>query len=128
MKSKSQPKFRSTEEVHSFIKTIEKVYMLDRPITGDTDRREVERMNITMPVGITPLHKDSQVLNFLHHGITRDISCKGIGLVTTDPIRPGVVLLTIEPCRGDAFDVMASVTYCNELGFYFQIGCEFLCS
>jgi hypothetical protein len=102
------------------------LYMLDRPISADNDRREFERMNLTMPVMITTLHENSQASNYLHHGITRDISYKGLGLVTSDPIRPGNVLLTLQPCRGEPFNVMAKVVYCNELGYYFQIGCEFL--
>ena len=118
--------YRSNDEIHSFIKTIETAYMLDRHNTRDSDRREVERMNLTMPVGIIPMHENTQELDYLHHGISRDISCKGIGLVTTDPIRLGVVLLSLEPCRGEVFYVMARITYCNGLGNYFQVGCEFL--
>jgi len=120
--------YRSADEVYSFIKAIEAIYMLDQPIPDDTDRRETERVNLTMPVVITPQHEDYPELNYLHRGITRDISHKGIGLVTTDPIQPGIVLLTMEPCRGEAFAVMARITYCNGIGYYFQVGCEFLSS
>ncbi len=116
-KPQADPNYRSKEEVHSIVKTIEKVYMLDRPISGDSDRREIERRNVTMPVGITPQQKDAQELNYLHHGITRDISNKGIGLITTAPIRPGVVMLTIEPCHGKAFDVIARVIFAMNSDF-----------
>ena len=127
MKSTTQTdSHRLTDNVRSFVNELMTVYMLDRPISYENDRREVERMSLTMPVRITTLHEDSQAANYIHHGITRDISFKGLGLVTSDPIRPGTVLLTMQPCRGEPFDVMARVVYCKELGYYFQVGCEFL--
>ena len=116
----------SKDEISSFIQSVAAVYMLDRPFVGNDDRREVERMNVTMPVLICPLDDEFQKLGYLHRGITRDISRKGIGLVTTSPVRPGHSMLTLEPCHGEVFDVVARITYCNEIGNYFQVGYEFL--
>lgn len=118
----------STQHAESLVSAIEKIYMLDRPITIDGERRQHQRMNVTMPVVITPLDNQLQTLDYKYHAVSRDICRSGIGLVTTNPISPGNVLLTLEPCRGGLQNVIARITYCNEFGYYFQVGCEFVTS
>ena len=126
--STTDPIQRLAEEVSSFVDEIESVYMLDRPRQSGDDRRAVERMNVTMPLVLTPLDDEFRPLSYQHHAITRDLSCKGVGLVTTSPVRPSYVLLTFDPCHGESWSVIGRVAYCKELGYYYQVGCEFLLS
>jgi hypothetical protein len=119
---------RLSKEVNALVDEIEEVYMLDRPRRCDDDRREMERMSVTIPLVVTPLDDRLRPLAYHHQAITRDISRKGVGLVTTSPVRPSFVLLTFEPCRGRSMSVMGRVVYCKEVGYYFQVGCEFLLS
>lgn len=115
----------SPEHIHSFVNEIESTYLLDRPRKIGTERRAVERMAVTMPVGITPLDEQLKPSNYELNAITRDLSSKGVGLVSNSPIAREYVLLTFQPFQGNSFDVVAKVIYCNDLGYYFQIGCEF---
>ena len=71
---------RSVEEIQAFLDEIERVYMLDHPSREGTERRSVKRMNVTMPVEITPLGDASEPSQICHHAITRDISTMGVGL------------------------------------------------
>ena len=116
---------RTAEEVSSFINGVQRVYMLDRPAKREDDRRADERYHLTMPLLITHLDDQLQPLSYQHHAVTRDISVKGVGLVTTSPVRLSHVLLTFTPYHGERLSVIAKVVYCKEIGYYFQMGCEF---
>ncbi len=122
------PFYRTAEQISSFVNQIETVYMLDGKQSFGAERRAVERMNVTMPVEIKALDDELIPLDYQYNSISRDISVKGVGLVTTSPIGRSHVLLTLQPCHGDSFSVIARVTYCRDLGHYFQVGCEFLVS
>ncbi len=89
------------------------------------ERRAVERMAVTIPVSITPLDDEFKPCNYQLNAITRDLSSKGVGLVSTSPIARNFVVLTFEPFQGNSFEVLAKVAYCKDLGYYFQVGCEF---
>ncbi len=120
------PLLRSADQVRSFVNLIETVYMFDRPLDFGTERRAVERMNVTMPVRITPLDNELKPLSYEFHAITRDLSVNGVGLVTTSPVGHDFVLLTLEPYQSKSFDVIARVAHCNGYGYYFRAGCEFV--
>ena len=120
--------YKSVDQIRSIVSEIATVYMLNRPQNYASDRREVERINVTMPVGLVPLDNELQPSDHLHHGISRDISPNGIGLVTTSPIAQGKMLITLEPYHRDAFKIIAEVVYCNDFGYYFQVGCKFVMS
>ena len=115
----------SAQQIRSFVNEIESTYLLDRPGNIGTEQREVERLTVTMPVSITPLDENKQPLSYELNAITRDLSCKGVGLVATSPVAQDYVMLTLQPFHGKSFDVIAKVIYCNDLGYYFQVGCEF---
>ena len=115
----------TVEQVDSFVKQIESAYLLDRPRKNGSERREVERLTVTMPVEITPLDEHQQPLSYQLNAITRDLSSKGVGLVATSPVAQEFVLLTFQPFQGNSFHVLAKVVYSNDLGYYFQVGCEF---
>ena len=117
---------RTAEQIRTFVRDIEAIYLMDRPTNCLVERRTVERTSVTLPVGITLLDENHQPQHYCYEAISRDISAKGIGLVTTSPISNRFVQLKIEPCRHEPFEVIAKVVYCNDLGYYFQIGCEFV--
>jgi hypothetical protein len=121
----ADPFHGSPKHIHSFVNEIESMYLLDTPRKIGTERRTVERLAVTMPVRITPLDDQLKPLSYELNAITRDLSSKGVGLVSTSPIAREYVLLTFQPFQGNSFDVVAKVIYCNDLGYYFQIGCEF---
>ena len=118
----------TAEQVVSFVNKLERAYMLDRPRKHGTERRAVERLSLTVPITVAPLNDDLHPLGYEHHAVTRDISSKGVGLVTTNPVPPSYVLLTLDPCQYKPFRVIGRVAYCNEVGYYYRIGCEFLFS
>ena len=120
------PVQRTHEQIRSFVGEVERIYLLDRPPEFGVERRSVERMSLTMPVLIQPLDEDLKPLTYEHHAVTRDISARGVGLVTSSPVRQGYVMLTMEPLNGDSFEVLGKIIYCNDLGYYFQSGCEFV--
>ena len=122
------PRHRSAGHIRSFVNEVKTAYMLDGPAKFGAERRASERMNVTMSVRITPLDDDFQPIDIQNSAITRDISFNGVGLVTTSPVGRRYVLLTLEPCTGDPFDVIAKVAYCNGVGYYYRVGCEFLLS
>lgn len=123
--SVADPNQFSPDNIRSFVNAIESTYLLDRPRKIGTERRSVERLAVTMPVGIKPLDEQLRPLSYELNAITRDLSTKGVGLVSTSPIPQESVLLTFHPFQGNPFAVVAKVIYCNDLGYYFQIGCEF---
>lgn len=116
---------QSAEQIRSFVKKLETVYLLDRPGKSTDERRSAERMNVTMPVLVTPLDSDFQPLSFQAKAVTRDVSSVGAGLVMSDPIAPSFALLSFEPFWGDTFEVICKVAYCKDFGYYFRVGCEF---
>lgn len=119
---------KSTEQVHEFIKDIEQAYLLECTRRIGVERRSDERMDVTMPVRVTALNDNFEPLDYQYHAVTRNMSRSGVGLVTTNPIGRSHVLLTFEPYHGEIFTVVAKVIYCKEVGYYFQIGCEFVAS
>lgn len=119
------PVHPSAEQIFAFVNEIERAYMLDRPRPYGSDRRAVERMNLTIPLELAPLDDELRPLGYQHHAITRDISSKGVGLVATSPVPPSYVMLTFKPCQSKPFRVIAKVAYCKDVGYYHQIGCEF---
>ncbi len=113
------------KSIRSVVNAIELAYMLDMPLAGK-GRRSHKRLSITMPVVVESLDESFQRLLCRHDTISRDIGPMGIGLVSMNPIPTDYVLLTLESCQGDQFKIVSRVTYCNESGYYFQVGCEFL--
>lgn len=121
----ADPSQCSPEQVQSWVTEIESTYLLDKPRKIGMERRAAERLVVTMPVSISPLDDDLKPGSYQLNAITRDLSVKGVGLVATSPIARDYVALTFEPFQGDSFEIIAKVIYCNDLGYYFQIGCEF---
>ena len=116
----------SAEQIHRFVRRVESGYMLDRPGKSKDDRRSEERLNVTMPVRVTPLDNNFKPHGYQSHAVTRDVSSLGAGLVMSDPIAPNFVSLTLEPFYGEPFEVICKVAYCKDFGYYFRVGCEFL--
>ena len=121
-------RLKSAEEVRSFIKAVEVAYLLECSQGNGTERRSIERMNVTMPVRVTALNDQFEPLDFHYHAVTRNISTNGVGLVTNNPIGRSHVQLTFEPYHGESFTIVAQVIHCSEIGYYFQVGCEFASS
>jgi phage terminase large subunit-like protein len=126
--TQSNLRLNSADQVLAFIKDLEQAYLLDCSRVIGTERRAADRMNVTMPVRVTALDDQLEPLDYHYHAVTRNISTTGVGLVTNNPIRRSHVLLTFEPYHGDVYSVVAEVVYCGDVGYYFQIGCEFLAS
>ena len=112
-------------DIRKFVSQVSNNYLLDRPHKHGTERRSAQRLAVTMPATVIPLDKHFEPMDYKVNAISRDLSSLGIGLVTTSPLMEGNVLVSIEPYFSDAFTVPARVVYCTDLGYYFQIGCEF---
>ncbi len=121
-------RLKSEKQLSEFISDIEKAYLLDCARVAGTERRSADRINVTMPVRLTALDDQFEPLDYQYHAVTRNISAKGVGLVTTNPIGRSHVLLTFEPYHGELFTVVAKVIHCGDVGYYFQVGCEFVAS
>ncbi len=111
----------------SRLEDIGRAYLLDAP-RGNVvqERREAPRYKITMPVVITSLDEHFQPRDLQYHGITRDISLTGVGVITSSPLTPFLVSLRFVPANGQEFEALARVVYCNPVGYYFHSGCEFV--
>ena len=115
-------------EIRKFVEEVESYYMLDRSRPQGIERRDVERINVTIPVLVTRLDENFIPMEYQYHAISRDISSNGVGLVTTNPIGLMYVLMTFQPYYGEAFNAIGKINRCDDLGYYFSIGCEFLLS
>ena len=124
LQAAEQPK--STNQISEFMKQVEAIYLLEYAKTIGVERRNSKRMPITMPVCVTELDEHFQPTDYQHHAVTRDISTTGVGLVTTNPIGRKVVELTFQPYQGQSFSTIAETIYCNEHGYYFQVGFQFV--
>ena len=119
---------KSMEQVRNFIRNVEQAYLLEYSRVVGKERRAADRMNVTMPVRVTALNERLEPLDYEYHAITRNVSATGVGLVTTNPIGHSHVLLTFEPYHGELFSIVSQVIYCGDIGYYFQVGCEFVAS
>lgn len=117
---------KSAGAIRSFIKDVEVAYLLECSRFKDAERRSVGRMDVTMPVHVTALDDQWEPLDYHYHAVTRNLSHKGVGLVTTNPIGRRYVQLTFEPYLGEPFTIVARVIHCSDIGYYFQVGCEFV--
>ena len=118
----------SPEQIQARVSEVAKAYFLDCPQADDDDRRQTQRHQVTIPVVLQPLEESASHQSHKHQAISRDISYRGIGLVTANPVRPGDYRLTIQPFSSAEFDVAARVSYCNGVGYYYEVGLEFLFS
>lgn len=117
---------QTAKQVSRFVADIESLYMYRCPDGFGIERRESERLNITMPVKIIPLTDNMSPRVYESNGITRNISAAGVGLVSPDPLSESYLILEFQPIDIPPFSIIGKTLYCNETGFYFQIGCEFL--
>ncbi len=117
---------QTAKQVSRFVSEIESLYMYRCPDGCGIERRETERLNITMPVRIIPLTDNMAPRVYESNGITRNISSAGVGLVSPDPLSESYLILEFQPIELPPFSIIGKTLYCIETGFYFQIGCEFL--
>ena len=111
----------------SSLNELGRAYLLDAPKSAvDEERRHAIRYKITMPVTVTTLTEDYRPRGLLYHGVTKDISLTGVGLITSSPLTPFLVSLHFVPANGKEFDALARIVYCNPVGYYFHSGCEFI--
>lgn len=116
----------SPEQIKARVAEVAKAYFLDCPQADGDERRQTPRHQLTIPVLLQPLEESGTHLSHKHQAISRDISYRGIGLVTANPVRPGDYRLTIQPFSSEEFDVAARVSYCNGVGYYYEVGFEFI--
>ena len=117
---------RNSEQIQQFVLDIERLYKFDRPGGVSEEKRENDRLPITMPVRIFPLTDGMDLRNFECRGVTRDISTTGVGLVTADPISSGFLKLELQPFQREPFAMIVQVVFSNVRGFYYHVGCEFV--
>jgi hypothetical protein len=121
------PSFSATrEQLNELVHNLRAAYLLDEPHRFAGDRRVTKRFNVTIPVEITLLDDQLQPIGYSCQAITRDVSIKGIGIVSYSPIGRQYVMLTLKPHVGEERRAVARVVYQNEIGYYHQIGCEFI--
>ena len=114
-------RFSSVNDVKSFVDRLAREYFLDGP-----DRRAEPRLRVTLPVNIQPLDDSLQPLGYRARAVTRDISESGIGLVCQDPVSASYLALELPTPGGDCFEVAAQVLRCRPVGYYFDVGCQFV--
>jgi hypothetical protein len=117
---------QSAEDIRQFVEQIESFYMLEQARPHGIERRDFERANVTIPIQMTRLDENLIPTGYQYHAISRDISPKGVGMVTTNPVGLTHVLLTFDPYFGESHSVIGKVVRCDELGYYFTVGCEFI--
>jgi hypothetical protein len=117
---------QSSDDVRQFVEQIESFYMLERARPQGIERRDFERVSVTIPIQITRLDESLNPTGYQYHAISRDISPKGVGMVTTNPVGLTNVLLTFEPYFGESHSMIGKVVRCDEFGYYFTVGCEFI--
>lgn len=113
---------RTNSELIEFYDRLKCFYLMEKPAPQGS-RRKSERLELTMPVSVNYIDGDSAESEC---AISRDLSELGIGLVMHNPIRRNEVLLTLRPWDGDDFIVLAKVVFCEEVGYYYHVGLEFV--
>lgn len=121
-------RFQSSSEMATFFDKVQTNYLLESPRVLGVERRGAERIEVTMPLNVVALDSSFRPLDLQYHAITRNMSKTGVGLVTNSPIGHQYLRLNFNPFDGSTFEAIARVIYCNEIGYYFQIGCEFILS
>ncbi len=90
-------------------------------------RRADARENVSIPVRAVHLSANSEPKSEPFHMVSRDVSCCGIGLFNTEPVKRGPIQLTFSsPISGMELDVPACVEHCTACGHYYIIGCRFI--
>ncbi|MFC1597119.1 PilZ domain-containing protein [Planctomycetota bacterium] len=91
-----------------------------RLYTGVEHRSDKRRL-MAMPVLVQPVDEQSNAVGVPFAAMTRDISPKGIGLVHTEPIEPGLLALRMS-LEGKEVDLVAAVLWCRALGPFYYAG------
>ena len=118
---------KKVSEVTSFVELLAREYLFDQELRSTEEERRAEhRINITLPVVLTPLDEDFWPLDYRVHAVTRDISSKGCGLVCNSPIAARFVSLTFRTTAGETVRMIAKILRSEEVGHYFQMGCQFV--
>ncbi len=115
-----------SDNIRQFVKHLKTLYKYDEPKRVENERRAADRFNITIPVLVTPIRDDLTPRPLELQGMTRDISETGVGFVLNNPVDGNYLLLEFEPYDQRPLSLIAKFIYCEEDGFYFRIGCEFV--
>ena len=102
---------RLTEEFHDF--------------ESIRDRRSGTRLRRAIPVLVQPISKNFRPLASCFQALTRDISTRGIGLISIKSIQYQFVAIRLT-MNGKQIDVAAEVLRCEQLGIYYVVGCQFI--
>ena len=114
-------------EVTSFVEVIAREYLLDDELReANEEKRSEKRVNITLPVILTPLDDDFWPMDYRVHAVTRDLSTEGVGLVCNTPIAAKFISVTFQHATGESVRVIAKILRTEEVGHYFRFGCKFI--
>lgn len=111
----------SSDEIESFVQHIAREYFLD-----GIDRRSEPRYRLTIQVRVQPVDEYENVIGAAVRAVTRDLSVGGIGLNCQDPLN-GKLIVQLESPSGTKLRTLAEVLRCEPIGYYFDVGCRFLC-
>ena len=117
---------QTSAEMKAIVEQIKRAYLLDSPPKYTWERRRAERLEVTIPVVLTPLDENFKAGTYFYGGVTHDVSSNGIGLTTTNPEATRYIMLTLQPININPFSVIAVVRHCTDFGWHFRLGCEFL--
>ncbi len=117
---------QTAAETKAIIEQIKRAYLLDSPPKYSWERRRAERLEVTLPVVLTPLDENFNAGTYYYGGVTHDISHSGVGLTTTNPEATRYIMLTMQPINIRPFSVIAVVRHCTDFGWHFRLGCEYL--
>ncbi len=114
-------------EVTNFVEVIAREYLLDDELRSENEeKRSEKRIGITLPVIITPLDEDFWPMDYRVHAVTRDLSTEGVCLVCNTPIAAKYISVTFQHATGETVRVIAKILRTEEVGHYFQFGCQFI--
>ncbi len=117
---------QTSQRVQKFVDGIRATCQQPGRTTNHVERRGRERLEVTMPIWVTPLNDELEPLGTRCKGITRDVSLTGAGLAVSRSVRSNFVLLEFVSSPNETFGIISKLTYCRRDGGFFRAGCEFM--
>ena len=112
---------QSKDEIASFVDNMAREFFVD-----ENERRAEPRYRMTVQVRVQPIGEGGNPSSAAFLAVTRDLSVSGIGLTSQDPLN-GRLIVQLESPNGSKLRALAEVLRCRPNGYYFDVGCKFLC-
>ena len=90
------------------------------------DRREHERLEVTLLVEVTPMGDDFRPTDTIFKSISRNVSETGLGVICPHPIDCSFVFVTVHGPEKPAFDALCQVVHSSPIDDFFRVGLQFV--